>query len=96
MRNGNLSEQLLNFIQSVRNHPDSETNMTVLQLRLVCRNQRLTEYPDWPPQDLDCIEQEIACYEDEAPLEHVISGQARPRRAPDSGWLNSPSPFSWS
>ena len=67
-----------------------------VDLRLECRAQRLTEYPEWSPSELDLIEREASCYGDQANLTQVASGTVEPTPFnEDYSWLHSPSPFAW-
>lgn len=97
MPNGNLSDQLVRFAEYVKTrHAGKDRQPNVLDLRVACRAERLTEYSAWPARELDLIEQEAACYGDEADLSQVLSGAVvRPTASPASLWLHSPSPFAW-
>ena len=96
MQNGHLSEKLIQFIEHIRQMPAlGERATTVLDLRLVCRQQRLAEEGDWSLSELEQIEQEAVLYGDQTELRTVLAGEARPAPIEQNLWLNSPSPFAW-
>ena len=95
MQNGELSEAFLQFVEFVKeSRTELGRELNVLDLRLECRDQRLTEFSDWSARDLDLIEQQVACYDNEAPLAQVVSANP-PTASQDGSWLHSPSPFAW-
>ncbi len=96
MQNGHPSDSLIQFIQQVLETPAVDNRATtVLDLRLECRLQRLTEEGDWSLSELEQIEQEAVLYGDQTELETVLSGEASPAPIEEDRWLNSPSPFAW-
>lgn len=97
MQNKSLSEQLIQFIEWVNKKTHAATGLaaTIVDLRLECRTQRLTEYADWPMTELELIEQEAACYGDETKLSQLLSGEILPNPIQEKSWLDSPSPFAW-
>ena len=69
MQSRKLSDRLVGFVEHVKtSRTENGRKLTVLDLRVECRTQRLTEYSDWPVGELDLIEQEAACYGDETDL----------------------------
>ncbi len=91
-----LSERLVSFIEHVQETHDAENGMLrVLDLRLECRNQRLTEECDWASAELDLIEQEVIGYGDETEIAKLLSGEAQPTPVEANRWMNSPSAFAW-
>ncbi len=91
-----LSERLIRFVEHVKEvQKASRQTLKILDLRLECRNQRLTEYPDWPLSELELIEQEAVGYGDDAELSRVLAGEVGPRTNQPNAWLDSPSPFAW-
>lgn len=96
MENGKPTERLIRFVEYLKNTTRaSESELTVLDVRLVCRGQRLMEYADWPASELDLIEHEAAGYGDEADLAQVLSGTVQPTPIKADSWLDSPSPYAW-
>lgn len=96
IQNGKLSERLVHFVEHVRKtQVASGRALRVLDLRLECRNQRLTEYADWPMTELELIEQEAASYGNETELSQLLSGEVGPKPILAHTWLHSPSPFAW-
>ena len=96
MQNGHPSNSLVRFIEHLQETSASgERATTVLDLRLACRLQRLTEEGDWSLSELEQIEQEAIHYGDETELTSVLSGEASPAPVKEDVWLNSPSPFAW-
>lgn len=95
MQNGQLSNRLIQFIHDLRMPTSGEPAATVLDLRLKCRLQRLTEEGDWSLSELEQIEREAVQYGDQTELTSVLSGEATPAPIKEDGWLNSPSPFAW-
>ena len=97
MQNGKPTDRLVRFVEYLRNSGrQNGCDLTVLDLRLECRAQRLTEYPKWPAGELDLIECEAAGYGNEAILTQLLSGtlESTPMNA-DYSWLHSPSPVAW-
>ena len=96
MKNGMISERVLDFIEHVKkSRAADEDALVVLDLRLECRAQRLAEYADWPMSELELIEREVAGYGDETQLTHMLSGNAKPNPIHTVSWPHSPSPFAW-
>ena len=72
--------------------------LTVNDLRLSVRNQRMSELRDWSNGNLDVIEIHAARFDSEAPLECVLNLPAEGDQAADTATtfeLCSPSPFAW-
>ena len=96
MQNGIVSERVLDFVEHVmKTRAADERALVVLDLRLECREQRLTEYADWPIAELELIEQEAAGYGDETELSRLLSGEAKPNPVHTVSWPHSPSPVAW-
>jgi hypothetical protein len=97
MHDGKPTERLVRFVEHLRqDRRQHEADLTVLDLRLACRTQRLTEYSNWSASDLDLIEREAVCYGNQANLTQLLSGAVEPMPLTgDSAWLHSPSPFAW-
>jgi len=96
MQSKKLSDEFVSFMDYTRKSTFGQgRRLKILDLRLECRNQRLTEYSDWPSSKLDLIEQEAASYDNEADLTNVLSGTAVKTAVVPSTWLHSPSPFAW-
>lgn len=96
MQNGKLSDGLVRLIDQVRNsRRKNGYELKVFDLRLECRDQRMSEYSDWLASELDSVEEEAACYGDETDLTQVLSGAAQPSAGRAHSWLHSPSPFAW-
>ena len=96
MQNHMLSHRFVEFVEHVKaTYAAGERALKVLDLRLACRAQRLTEYPEWSTPDLDLIEQEAAYYRNETELSRLLSGEAQPDSIAASSWIDSPSPFAW-
>jgi hypothetical protein len=96
MQNHNLSQRLVDFATHVKEtHQANGRASRVLDLRLECRAQRLTEYADWPLTELELIEQEAASYGNETELSQLLSGEVGPKPIHADSWLDSPSPFAW-
>ena len=90
------SSSLIQFIEEVRQmNASGEQATTVLDLRLLCRLQRLTEEGDWSLSELEEIEREAVRYGDQTELTKLVSGEAIPAPIQEDLWLNSPSPFAW-
>ncbi|QDV45883.1 hypothetical protein Enr13x_57860 [Stieleria neptunia] len=96
MQNHMLSHRFVEFVEHVQaTYAAGGRMLQVLDLRLACRAQRLTEYPDWSTSDLELIEREAARYRNETELSQVLSGEAAPELIEVNSWMNSPSPFAW-
>ena len=96
MQNGTLTQRLSRFIEFVqRTRGEESRSLTVLDLRLECRAQRLAEYADWSTTELDLIEREAAHYGDDTCLSTLLAGGVRPSPVESAWWLHSPSVFAW-
>ena len=96
MQNGTLSERLVHFIEHVQKTRNAGSGvLKVLDLRLECRNERLTEEADWPITELDLIEQEATCYGNETELAKLLLGEVQPQPIEADCWIHSPSLFAW-
>ena len=96
MQNGTMTERLSRFIEFLqRSHGENARSLTVLDVRLECRAQRLAEYADWPTSELDLIECEAARYGDQTCLSTLLAGAVRPSPVESVPWLHSPSLFAW-
>lgn len=95
MRSG-MSERLAHFIEHVQEtHHARDGMLKVLDLRLECRNQRLSEEGDWPSAELDLIEEEAIAYGDETEIAKLLSGEVQPHPVEANCWINSPSAVAW-
>ena len=91
-----LSHRFVEFVEHVKaTYAAGERALQVLDLRLACRAQRLTEYPDWSASDLELIEREAARYQNETELSQLLSGEVPPNSIEVNTWMDSPSPFAW-
>ena len=91
-----LSNHFVEFVYLVeKTQATNGRAMSVIDLRLECRTQRLTEYADWQMTDLEQIEQEAARYGNETPLSQILSGEAVANSIEPFSWIDSPSPFAW-
>ncbi len=99
MQNGRPSDLLVRFVELVdRKHAKDGQALTVNDLRVEVRAERLTELSEWPSPDLEAIEQEAALYGDDASLTDLASGKLQFAAGADSqavSWPDSPSPVAW-
>ena len=96
MQNQSLSQRFVEFVEHVQaTHEPRGRELQILDLRLECRAQRLTEYADWPMTELELIEQEAARYRNETELSQLLAGEVVPNPSDASSWIDSPSPFAW-
>lgn len=89
-----FSTALTRFVQ----HVSQEGGMTIKDIRLEIRNERLTELSDWSNQDLDAIEVHAAKLADDAPLDEVLTlpfDYDPVSCAAAVSSICSPSPFAW-
>ncbi|MGF1582944.1 MAG: hypothetical protein ACFCD0_26790 [Gemmataceae bacterium] len=93
--NGKPSELLLRFVREVdQRNGQKDRELTVMDLRLEVRTERLTEFSDWSDSDLDILESEAAHWGDDTSLAGIVAGTAV--RDPQSvSWPHSPSPVAW-
>jgi hypothetical protein len=96
VQNGKPSDRLIHFVEYVRHaRGQNGRDLTILDVRLECRAERLSEYSDWPVWELEAIEQEAVSYGAEASLTEVISGAVQPNVVQSDSWLHSPSAYAW-
>jgi hypothetical protein len=97
MSKGRASDLLVNFVEHVhRKANGSGRDLTVMDLRLAVREQRLTEYADWSASALDQIEEEAALCGDTTPLRDIVSPEFEMAAVAASvTWPHSPSPVAW-
>ena len=89
------SVEFLTFAEYVKKLRGDKSNLSILDLRIECRRQRLEEYADWPLVALDIVEHEAASYGDASALVEVAAGTVQSVPATCGQWLHSPSPFAW-
>lgn len=97
MQGEKQSDRLVCFVDYLKSrHADGGSELKVLDLRVMCRSERLTEISDWATSELDLIEQEAVTYGDDTSLDQLMSGAAVQSAAIHvDAWLQSPSPYAW-
>ncbi len=99
MQHAAPSELLLRFVKSVEQRTtDKPREMTVKDLHVEVRAERLTEYSEWSFQALDSIEEEAVRYEGNTQLKDVIARTVKLAPVTSSqaiAWTSSPSPVAW-
>ncbi len=91
-----LSDRLIRFaIHVTDNRSANSQPLRILDLRVECRNQRMSEFSVWRSAELDLIEYEAIRYGDQTPLTKVLSGQASPSVVTSDSFLPSPSLYAW-
>ena len=99
MENAKLTAVLRKFLQQiVQCHGGQDRPLTVNDLRLGIRSERMSEMRDWLNHDLDVMEVHAAQFEGSAALECVVNrpidgDQAAVATSVSS--ICSPSPFAW-
>lgn len=99
MEYANLTSILPKFVQQLSQDCGRHDNpLTVNDLRLGIRSERLSEIRDWSNYQLDAIEVHAAQFDDNAPVEHVFSLTSEADQAANDVSVSSicsPSPFAW-
>ena len=97
MQNGTaLSKRLIRFIDHVIDtYGVAGHQPSILDLRVECRRQRMTEFSDWPSAELNLIEHEAVRYGDQTILTRVLSGEAIATAITIDSFLPSPSLLAW-
>jgi hypothetical protein len=94
-----LPTVLLKFVEQVLpNDGQHERPLTVNDLRLGVRNERMSEIRDWSNHHLDEVEIFAARFDSDAPLESVLSHSTdddAPAFADCASSICAPSPFAW-
>ncbi len=94
-----LPTVLLKFVEQVLpNDGQFERPLTVNDLRLSVRNERMSEVRDWSNRHLDEVEIFAARFDGDAPLECVLNLPTEREQAADAATafeICSPSPFAW-
>ena len=87
---------LRKFVQEVSAHHSGDRPLTINDLRLAIRDERMAEIREWSIQDLDGIELQAARFDGDAPLESVLSvAEDAATEAACVSSIPSPSPFAW-
>jgi hypothetical protein len=99
MEIASLPTVLLKFVEQVLpNDGQYERPLTVNDLRLGVRNERMSEIRDWSNRHLDEVEIFAARFDGDAPLERILELPAESDLAACAATASSicsPSPFAW-
>jgi len=99
MEYATLTSILPKFVQQLsQDCSRHDGSLTVNDLRLGIRSERLSEIRDWSNYQLDAIEVHVAQFDDDAPLEHVFNLTSEADQAANAVSVSSicsPSPFAW-
>ena len=96
MEYASLTAILPKFVQQLTQ--DGRDSLTVNDLVLGIRSERMSEIRDWSNHHLDAIEVHVAQFDDNAPLEHVLNLSSESDQADYAVSVSSicsPSPFAW-
>jgi hypothetical protein len=99
MENANLTAALPKFVQQVEQcHSRQHRPLTVNDLRLGIRSERLSEISAWSDHVLDAMQVHAAQLEADAPLECVLDISSAGDQAANAAAVSSirsPSPLAW-
>ena len=99
MEIASLPTVLLKFVEQVLpNDGQFERPLTVNDLRLGVRNERMSEIRDWSNHNLDEVEIFAARFDSDVPLERILELPAEGDQtacAATASSICSPSPFAW-
>ena len=98
MENSTWTDMLRKFVQQVtQRHGKQDCTLTIKDLRLSIRDERMSEVSVWSNRHLDVTEAHAARFDGNAPLESVFSLPigAADHAAASVASICAPSPFAW-
>lgn len=99
MENAILTTVLPEFVSQVsRRDSRHDRPLTINDLRMSIRSERMSETRDWSDRHLDVIEVHAAQLDGNAPLEHIFNLPSEIDEAAYAASVSSicsPSPFAW-
>lgn len=94
-----FTSRLQKFVEQVaRDSHGKARPLTINDLQLGIRSERVTEISDWSGRDLDAIEIHASQFDEDAPLESVLQMKSVDEQvtlAVSVSSICSPSPFAW-